>query len=132
MAEDVTWCGVSAWGRLASGHRWGLYRWPVAVGVMAVAVAGLEAALGWVGSGFGVMIGLAAPQHRRASTDTTADTGRDRRFRSGWQLGTVGSRCRPTIDLSDRVGRAGRDSQPLTQPVPGAVAQWLEQGTHNP
>lgn len=60
MAEDVTWCGVSAWGRLASGHRWGLYRWPVAVGVMAVAVAGLEAALGWVGSGFGVMIGLAA------------------------------------------------------------------------
>ena len=58
MATDVTWCSVSAWARLVSGHRWGLYRWPVAVGVMALAVAALEAALGWVGSTVGIVVGL--------------------------------------------------------------------------
>lgn len=58
MATDVTWCSVSAWARLVSGHRWGLYRWPAAISVMAVAVAVLEDALGWVGSAVGIVVGL--------------------------------------------------------------------------
>ena len=58
MAAEVTWCRVSAWSRLVSGHRWGLYRWPVAVGVMSVTVAGLEAVLGWFGSTIGIAVGL--------------------------------------------------------------------------
>ena len=58
VEAEVTWCRVSAWSRLVSGHRWGLYRWPVAVGVMSVTVAGLEAVLGWFGSTMGIAVGL--------------------------------------------------------------------------
>lgn len=58
MATEVTWCSVSAWSRLVSGYRWGLYRWPVALAAMSVAVAGLEAVLGWPGSVIGVGVGL--------------------------------------------------------------------------
>lgn len=58
MGATTQWCNVSAWARLVSGHRWGLYRWLVAAGSTAASVAVVEAWLGSVGSVVGIAVGL--------------------------------------------------------------------------